>query len=87
MSNKPSYLKFLLSKHKSSAILAIVGIVACIFVTPVLIEAASYSPLIVIIGGFIAIYGFTIGMILNPLTIYIRLKKTNYWGPDSPYKH
>ena len=85
MSNVPSYFKFLMSKHKSSAILSIIGIIACIYVTPILLEASYYTPLIIVILGFIAIYGFTIGMILNPWTIYRKLKKTNYWGPNSPY--
>jgi uncharacterized membrane protein len=84
--NRPPYLKWLWKNKKTEITLTLVGIIACIFGTPVMIDSyLDGAAIIPVIGGFIAIYGFTIGMMLQPMLIYKKLRKLNYWSPNSPW--
>jgi len=72
------YLKWLLGEHKYGKfklLLFLFGVVQCFLLTEEFyIEYSQYDmPLLALIGGYIALYGFTIGIALQPYTIY----KTN----------
>lgn len=74
------YLEWLLLDHKFGKIkfaMFLIGLAQCIFFTVPLFEEYLYSdmPLVVLILGYIALYGFTIGIALQPYTIYKRLNK------------
>lgn len=69
------YFKWVI-KHKShnfKLILCLLGIIASAFATPTLLN--SDAPIAIIIMSFIAIYGFTVGIFLEPYFIYRKLKK------------
>ena len=53
------------------------GIVQAIYATPIVWEEWYFGnmPIYPLIGSFIAIYGFLIGITLHPLSIYRRLKR------------
>ena len=87
--NRPSYIKWAWSdkKHRLTLLGGLVGIVACGFATPALIDGyKGGAALVAIICGFIAIYGFTIGMFAQPYSIYRKLRRLNYWSKNSPWK-
>lgn len=72
------YFKWVIKdkKHNYKLILALIGIVISIIVTPILITSYNEgAALSMVILAFIAIYGFTVGMLLEPYTIYKRLKR------------
>ena len=52
-------------------------IIQAIYATPILWDEWYYGhiPLWPLIGSYIAIYGFLIGMIYHPISIYKRLKR------------
>jgi hypothetical protein len=75
-----TYLKWLLEKHKYGKIkfiLFLFGITQCFLLTEELyIEYAQYDmPLLPLIGGYVALYGFTIGIALQPYSIYKDIRK------------
>lgn len=75
-----SYLEWLLLDHKAGKIkfaLFLLGIAQCALLTDDLYQEYIYSdmPLSVLILGYIAMYGFTISIGLQPYTIYRRLFK------------
>ena len=75
-----TYLKWLLGEHKYGKlkfVLFLFGIVICFLLTEEFyIEYAYYDmPLLALIGGYIALYGFTIGIALQPYSIYQTIKK------------
>lgn len=76
---RPSYLKFLWSGKKVQLFASLLGLAGSIGLSPSIIKAASDNPVIIIILALIALYGFTVGMILQPLLLYRKLVKTNYW--------
>jgi len=78
--NQPKYFKWLWANHKSTVILALAGIAGCIFATPVILDPANDNPIAIIILALVAVYGFTVGMALQPYTIYRNLVKMNYWS-------
>jgi hypothetical protein len=86
MENKknPTYLKWLFTEHKTGklkVLLTIVGIIQSIYITPLLIEEYNYGmPLYPAIMGFVASYGFTIGITLQPYSIYKRLVELDWWN-------
>jgi hypothetical protein len=53
------------------------GIIQAIYATPIIWDEWYYGhiPLWPLIGSFIAIYGFLIGITLQPVSIYLRLKR------------
>jgi hypothetical protein len=74
-----NYFKWLLTEHKQGKfklLLFIYGIYQCINLTDDLYyEYLDGMPLLPLIVGYIALYGFTIGMALQPYFIYKDLKK------------
>jgi len=72
-----NYLEWLITEHKFGNIklaLFLIGVVQCIYFTKPLYEEYLYGmPLSILILGYIAMYGFTIGIALQPYTIYRRL--------------
>jgi hypothetical protein len=84
--NQPNYFKWLWQEKKSKIALTIVGIIASIYVTPIVIAPENENPIAIIILALIAVYGFTIGITLQPYSIYRNLVKVNYWSPNSPWK-
>lgn len=76
---KPNYFKWLWATQKKTVLLTVAGIIACIFATPVILDPENANPIAVIIGALVAVYGFTVGMALQPYMIYRKLDKTNYW--------
>jgi len=81
--NTPSYFKWLLTEHKRGKLkilLTIIGIIQSIYITPLLIEEYNHGmPLLPLIMGLIASYGFTIGIILQPFSIYKTLIESNWF--------
>ena len=71
--NKQGILKF---------IGTIFGFVMAVYVPgPVIQEyMEGWIPIWPVIGTFIATYGFLIGIILQPYSIYKRLKRMNWWN-------
>jgi len=84
--NQPKYFKWLWKNKKKEIALTLVGLTGCIAVTPVLFNPDNDVAVLAIIGAMVAIYGFTIGMALQPYMIYRDLIKLNYWSPNSPYQ-
>lgn len=74
-----NYLKWLLLDHKFGKLkfmLFLIGVAQCVFLTDKLYLEYLYGmPLMVLILSYIALYGFTISMALQPYTIYRRLFK------------
>ncbi len=74
-----NYFKWLLTEHKYGKIkllLFIFGIYQCINLTDdFYYEYLDGMPLLPLIAGYIALYGFTIGIALQPYFIYKDLKK------------
>lgn len=75
-----NYLDWLLTEHKYGKIkfiLFLLGITQCFLLTEQFyIEYSQYDmPLLPLIGGYVALYGFTIGIALQPYFIYKELKK------------
>ncbi len=72
-----NYLEWLLLDHKFGKvkfILFLLGVAQCIFFTkPLYLEYQYGMPLMVLILSYIALYGFTISIALQPYTIYRRL--------------
>jgi len=72
-----NYLEWLTLDHKFGNFkiaLFLIGIVQCIYFTKPLYEEYLYGmPLIVLILSYIAMYGFTVGILLQPYFIYRRL--------------
>jgi len=82
--NKPPYLKWLFSEHKRGKIkilLTLLGILQIIWATPLILEEynSGYLPLLPVILIHIVMYGFIIGMILQPYLIYVRLINLKFW--------
>ncbi len=76
------YLIWLLTEHKTGRIkslLFLIGIAHCIAFTDDLVDEFIIGdmPLLVLVIGLIAMYGFTIGIAYQPYTIYKRLKRLN----------
>lgn len=84
--SQPKYFTWLWKNKKTEILLTCIGVVACIYATPVIVDPMNDVPVLVMIGAFIAVYGFTIGMALQPYTIYKKLVKMDYWSRNSPYK-
>ena len=79
-----SYIKWVFTDHyfnNKQGILkflgTIMGIGMCIYMPgPVLEEYwGGWIPIWPVIGAFVATYGFLIGIILQPVNIYLRLKR------------
>lgn len=83
--NRPPYFSWLIKKQKSTALLAIIGIIACFFATPEIFSAENDVPVVIMIMAIVAVYGFTIGMILQPFLIYKNLREMNYWSDKTPW--
>jgi len=74
------YFKWLFEEHKYGKIkflLFLLGVTQCFFLTDNLYYEYYYydMPLYPLIMGYIALYGFTIGIALQPYFIYKDLKK------------
>lgn len=83
--NRPPYFKWLIKKQKPTALLSVIGIIACFFATPEIFSAENDVPVAIMIMAIVAIYGFTIGMMLQPFFIYKNLIETNYWSDRTPW--
>lgn len=74
-----NYLEWLLLDHKFGKLkfmLFLLGIAQCALLTDKLYLEYLYGmPLAVLILSYIALYGFTIAIALQPYTIYRRLNK------------
>lgn len=74
-----NYFKWLLTEHKAGKfklLLFIFGATQCVFYTDDLyIEYMDGMPLLALIGGYIALYGFAIGIALQPYLLYKELTK------------
>lgn len=59
----------------------LMGIAMGIYMPGPVIEEwnTGFVPIWPVIGIFIATYGFLIGMLLQPYSIYLRLKKMKWW--------
>lgn len=70
-----NYFKWVIKQktHNFKLILCLLGIIASCFATPTLLN--SDAPLAIIIMSFVAIYGFTVGIFLEPYLIYRKLKR------------
>ena len=86
--NTPGYLQWVFGDHyfkNGRGILKIIGTLLGIFMAvyvpgPVIKEyAEGWIPIWPVIGTFIAVYGFLAGIILQPYSIYRRLKQMNWW--------
>lgn len=81
--NKPTYLKWLFTEHKTGKLkflLMLIGIVQSCYITPLIIDEYNYGmPIIFAILGIVASYGFTIGIAIQPFSIYNRLVKIGWW--------
>lgn len=81
--NQPKYIKWLWKNKKTELFLTLAGVAACIFATPEIVNPENDVPVAAMIASFVAVYGFTIGMALQPYTIYRRLIRMNYWSPNT----
>ena len=75
-----NYFKWLFEEHKYGKIkffLFLIGVTQCFFLTDNFYYEYYYydMPLYPLIMGYIAMYGFTIGIALQPYLIYQDLKK------------
>tara|TARA_R100000908_G_C3751352_1_gene145929 strand:- start:2388 stop:2621 length:234 start_codon:yes stop_codon:yes gene_type:complete len=75
-----NYFKWLFEEHKYGKIkffLFLIGVTQCFFLTDNFYYEYYYydMPLYPLIMGYIAMYGFTIGIALQPYLIYKDLKK------------
>ena len=84
----PTYFQWLFEDHyfkDKRGMLKFVGtlygIVQAIYATPLVYDEwyYGYMPIWPLIGAYIAIYGFLIGITLQPYGIYKRLKRMNWW--------
>ena len=87
MKNKenPTYLNWLLTEHKRGKVklaLMIYGIIQAIYATPLVYNEWYYGhmPILPLIASYIAIYGFVIGIALQPFLIYKKLVKLDWWN-------
>ena len=79
------YLKWFFTEHikngrgKLKLVGTIYGVVQAVYATPIIWDEWYYGhmPIWPLIGGYIAIYGFLIGIIYQPINIYKKLKKSN----------
>ena len=85
---RPPYLKWVFTDHyfnNKQGVLkffgTLMGIGMCIYMPgPVLEEYnGGWIPIWPVIGSFIATYGFLIGIILQPYSIYRRLTRLKWW--------
>ena len=79
------YLKWFFTEHvksgrgKMKLVGTIYGVVQAIYATPIIWDEWYYGhmPIWPLIGAYIAIYGFLIGIVYQPINIYNKLKKMN----------
>ena len=73
------YFKWLFIEHKAGKfkfLLLLFGIIQCVLLTDdFYLEYMDGMPLLPLIFGYIALYGFTIGIALQPYSIYKNLKR------------
>lgn len=74
------YFNWLLREHKYGKfkfVLFLFGVVQCFLLTEEFyVEYAYYEmPLLALIGGYLTVYGFTIGIALQPYSIYKRIRR------------
>jgi uncharacterized membrane protein (DUF485 family) len=87
MKNIPTYFQWFFKEHikTKQGMLKIPATLFGIFMAfyvpgPVLEEYwGGWIPIWPVIGIFIAVYGFLIGIILQPIGIYRKLKRMNWW--------
>jgi hypothetical protein len=75
-----NYFKWLFTEHKYGRfkfLLLLIGITQCVSLTDDFYYEYYYydMPLYPLIMGYVALYGFTIGIALQPYSIYKDLKK------------
>lgn len=75
--NRPSYIKWALATRKRELVMTALGVVGCIICTPIILDPMNDNPIVIIALSLIAIYGYTIGMALQPYLIYRKLIKAN----------
>ena len=89
--NKPTYVKWLFTDHyfkNKQGILKFIATLLAIFMSiavpgPVLEEYnGGWIPIWPVIGSFISVYGFLIGILLQPYGIYKRLERLNWWNNE-----
>ena len=63
-------------------IATIYGILQVIYVPPIILEEyyAVWIPILPVILMYVAIWGFLIGITLQPYNIYRKLKRLNWWN-------
>lgn len=78
------YLKWVFTDHYFNngrgllkLIGTIYGIIQAVYATPIVYDEwyYGYMPILPLIGSYIAIYGFLIGIIYQPVSIYLTLKR------------
>ena len=78
------YLKWVFTDHYFNngrgllkLIGTIYGIIQAVYATPIVYDEwyYGYMPILPLIGAYIAIYGFLIGIIYQPVSIYLTLKR------------
>lgn len=89
MSNSPkNYITWVFTDHYfkngkgiGKFIGTIYGIFQAIYVPPLVLEEyyTGWMPIWPVIGTFIAVFGFLIGITLQPYGIYRKLKRMNWW--------
>lgn len=80
--NQPNYFSWVWEKHTIHTILGILGMLASIYFTYVVIDR---NPLDTIGGSIVMLsilYAFTIGIIYLPWSIYKRLVNLNFWADN-----
>jgi len=82
--NRPTYFNWLKNhpRHLRKLLLTFIGIATSISLTHVVFDPANDVPIIIAIISMISIFGFTIGITIQPYTIYMKLKKMNFWKND-----
>ena len=78
------YLKWVFTDHYFNngrgllkLIGTIYGIIQAVYATPIVYDEwyYGYMPILPLIAAYIAIYGFLIGIIYQPVSIYLTLKR------------
>ena len=90
----PTYFQWVFGDHyfkSKQGILKIIGTLFGFFMAfyvpgPVIQEySEGWIPIWPVLGTFIAVYGFLIGIILQPYSIYKRLKRMNWWEKSQKF--
>ena len=84
----PTYFQWFFGEHckewrgKTKVIATLYGIFQVIYATPLILDEyyGGWIPLLPVILSFIAIYGFLIGIIYQPYSIYRKLVRMDWFN-------